>query len=152
MQIQVLLDATGSMTVLGKEAIAESMIQTLSLLSKLDADFRDDSFSFKRDWLPSAEEIKKIKKAAESFIVLSDGFDVDYPEAANVAVVLLGSDSGVNFRRNRKNTFRACDILNAALYLKDSAKRNLPTRREIMKEIVEGKTAATSAEGENERV
>ena len=145
MQIQVLLDATGSMTVLGKEAIAESMIQTLSLLSKLDASFREDTFSLKRDWLPSAEEIKKIKKAAESFIILTDGFDVSYPEAANVAVVLLGSDSGVNFKRNCKNTFCACDILNAVLYLKDSAKQNLPSH----KEIEERKTLATSAGGEN---
>ncbi|WP_443738694.1 hypothetical protein [Treponema sp.] len=113
MHITVLVDASGSMSVLGKETICESMIQTLTLLPKLNSAYEDCTFDF-HNWDKNPDEMIGTK---EKYLVLTDGFDLVSIENCNVAVVLIGEDAP---KVSKVNYFKAIDILNAVDFLRDN--------------------------------
>lgn len=113
MDITVFVDASGSMSVLGKKSICESLVQTLSLLRHLDSRFSDVHFTFE-NVLMNQEVIEKLQNAQNKILLLTDGFDIGVIENCNIAVVLIGEDS---ISVEKKNYFKAIDVLNAADYL-----------------------------------
>lgn len=113
MNITVLVDASGSMSVLGKETICKSLIQTLNLLSKLNPGYKDYSFNF-QNWDKST---RKLVNTEEKYLVLTDGFDLDNIENRNVSIVLVGEDAP---KISKVNYFRAIDILNAVDFLRNN--------------------------------
>ncbi len=113
MNVTVLVDSSGSMSVLGKETICESLIQTLTLLSKLNPSYENWSFDF-QNW---DKDTKDINISEEKYIVLTDGFDIDIVENRNVSVVLVGEDSP---DISKVNYFKVIDILNAVDFLRDT--------------------------------
>lgn len=114
MNVTVLVDASGSMSVLGKEAICESLIQTLTLLTKLSPPYKDWTFDF-QNWNKDTRELKD--SSEEKYIVFTDGFDIENIENRNVSVVLVGEDSP---DVSKVNYFKAIDILNAVDFLRDN--------------------------------
>lgn len=113
MNVTVLVDSSGSMSVLGKETICESLIQTLSLLAKLNPSYENWSFDF-QNW---NKDTRSITVSDKKYIVLTDGFDIDIIENRNVAVVLVGEDAP---NISKVNYFKAIDILNAVEFLRDT--------------------------------
>ena len=156
--IKVLIDDSGSMSVLGKENICQSLVQTLALLEKMEDDFQDVQFEF-LNWSPESDNSgSAIDFAIDSnvpSIVITDGlfkdckkrfqiqgdFRSEFATAglgkgafsgraagesgksgedargkAPVAVVFVGPDCEVF---HGENFFEACDIVNAAYYVKD---------------------------------
>lgn len=113
MKVTVLVDDSGSMSVLGKETICESLIQTLALLTKLNPSYENWSFDF-QNW---DKDTKDINVPDGKYIVLTDGFDIDIVENRNVSVVLVGEDAPT---KTKVNYFKAIDILNAVDFLRDN--------------------------------
>ena len=113
MNVTVLIDASGSMSVLGKETICESLIQTLSLLPKLNLSYVDYSFDF-QNW---DKDISVLENQKEKFLVLTDGFDLKSLDNRNISVVLVGEDAP---RTSNANYFKAIDIMNAIDFLRDN--------------------------------
>ena len=113
MNIPVLVDASGSMSVLGKEEISKSMIQTLSLLNKLYPKFNDIEFDFK-NWNLSEDTLEKLNNTSAKTVLLTDGFDISPIDNRNVVVILIGEDCA---SCSNHNYFKAVDILNAIDYL-----------------------------------
>lgn len=114
MNVTVLVDDSGSMSVLGKKTICESLIQTLTLLTKLNHSYKDWSFNF-QNWDKDTKELKNSRE--EKYIVLTDGFDIDSIDNRNVSVVLVGEDAP---KVSKINYFKAIDILNAVEFLRDN--------------------------------
>ena len=114
MNVTVLVDASGSMSVLGKETICVSLIQTLTLLTKLNPSYKDWSFDF-QNWDKDTRELKD--SSEQKYIVLTDGFDIDSIDNRNVSVVLVGEDAP---QVSKVNYFKAIDILNAVEFLRDN--------------------------------
>lgn len=128
MNIKVLIDDSGSMSVLGKENICQSLVQTLALLEKMDEDFQNVQFEF-LNWSPESDNSGSAIDCNVPSIVITDGLGKeklfggeagksgeDARGKAPVAVVFVGPDCEVF---HGENSFEACDIVNAAYYVKD---------------------------------
>lgn len=113
MNIAVLVDSSGSMAVQGKETICNYLVQTLSLLNKLDSRFEDVNFDFQK-WYPTSEFGEKLANTLEKTLLITDGFELERIENCNVAIVLAGADAK---EISAKNYFKAKDILNAVDFL-----------------------------------
>lgn len=113
MSITVLVDASGSMSVLGKETICESLIQTLSLLPKINPSYECYNFDF-QNWDRNSKVLFDVKG---KYLLLTDGFDMESIDDRNVSVVLVGEDAP---NVSNVNYFKAVDILNAVDFLRDN--------------------------------
>ncbi len=113
MNITVLIDASGSMSVLGKETICESLVQTMSLLPKLNTSYKDFSFDF-QNW---EKDVDILENQTKKFLVLTDGFDLKSLDNRNISVVLVGEDAP---QISKVNYFKAIDIMNAIDFLRDN--------------------------------
>ena len=113
MNITVLIDASGSMSVLGKETICESLVQTMSLLPKLNTSYKDFSFDF-QNW---EKDVDILENQTKKFLVLTDGFDLKSLDNRNISVVLIGEDAP---QISKVNYFKAIDIMNAIDFLRDN--------------------------------
>lgn len=113
MNITVFVDSSGSMTVQGKETICVYLVQSLSLLNKLDARFKNVNFNF-QNCEPSSTLTEKLKITSEKTLFITDGFELEYIENCNVAIILVGADSK---NMSAKNYFKAKDLLNAVDFL-----------------------------------
>lgn len=113
MNITVFVDSSGSMTVQGKETICSYLVQTLSLLDKLNPRFEDVNFDF-QNWSPNSCSVEKLTNTAEKTLLITDGFGLEHIENCNVAIVLAGADAKAT---SAKNYFKAKDLLNAVDFL-----------------------------------
>ncbi|MGL4987528.1 MAG: hypothetical protein ACRC5H_10400 [Treponemataceae bacterium] len=111
--VAVFIDSSASMTVLGKEAIAESIVQTLSLLPQLNELYKDWTFSFQH-WNSQEESLEDILALDDLSMIITDGFCEEIPESGNIGVVLVGQDA---LESEKKNHFQSIAILNAVNFL-----------------------------------
>ena len=121
-EILVLVDKSGSMKVLGKEAISIDILHFLSLYPQINSCEKMVSF-IQHDWDGSDEKLYDICKDINSFVILTDGYACnDHCETTlqtfsldkdkEFAIVLIGADS--YFRQidleHKIPVFKASDI------------------------------------------
>lgn len=84
MQIYLIKDISGSMTVLGKEIIAENAIQSLIKLKGLNAEYSGVEF-LNKEWQGSFQELTDIFKTQniERALVFTDGYFVRLKELSS---------------------------------------------------------------------
>ena len=122
--ILVFEDISGSMKILGKPVIQNSIHKTIEMVPEIYPEYADCKFEFK-NWNGSLEEISgMLKKTTDPFIIISDGFlkNGGIKDLSNSslkgAVIFVGSDSLFQKEISKSiKTFKSLDILEAINYV-----------------------------------
>ena len=121
-EITVLVDKSGSMNVLGKNAITNDLVKFLHLYPEMNS--CDEKLTFiQQDWDGSNEELNSICQNLKYFVILTDGYTCNdncestlqafsLDEDKHFAIVLVGADAFFRQINTEKkiSVFRAADI------------------------------------------